>query len=113
MTTRYVVKGINMEKVMVSKVLVYLDEAGEKIVKVQDKWNGNLPDSGIANVSSPLQYLSLFWWLRYYEGWAWWFWSFTWETSVWMVRAPLLSLNHCAALRYVASDLIDADYRSF
>ncbi|CZT14868.1 uncharacterized protein RCC_00805 [Ramularia collo-cygni] len=49
MTTRYVVKGINVEKVIVSKILVYLDDAGEKIVKVEDKWNGNMPTSAIAN----------------------------------------------------------------
>lgn len=57
MTTRYVVKGINTEKVISSKVLVHLDAAGEKIVKVEDKWGGNLPDGAIANVSSVLQYV--------------------------------------------------------
>lgn len=88
MTTRYVVKGVNMEKVMVSKVLVHLDAAGEKIVKVEDKWDGKLPDSGIANVSSPIQYMSPFWWLGYSAGWAWWCWSLTWETAIWRVREP-------------------------
>lgn len=91
MTTRYVVKGIGSEKIISSKVLVHLDAAGEKIVKVEDKWNGKLPDSGIANVSSPLQYMNPFWWLQYAGGWAWWCWSFTWETTIWRVRESLSS----------------------
>ncbi|EME85129.1 uncharacterized protein MYCFIDRAFT_187841 [Pseudocercospora fijiensis CIRAD86] len=45
--TRYVVKGIGKEQVVESKVLIFTE--GEKISKVQDKWDGKLPESGIVN----------------------------------------------------------------
>jgi hypothetical protein len=99
MTTRYVVKGINKEQIVSSKVLVYLDAAGEKIVKVEDRWNGDIDkDSSFKNVSSPLQLLSPFWWLKRGEAWAWWFWSFTWETRIWRVRSRLSSSCRLPAL---------------
>lgn len=82
--TRYVVKGIGKEQTVASKVMIYLD--GEKISKVEDKWDGKLPDSGIANVSSVFQLANPFWWLKYAEGWAWWTWSWVWYTTPWMVR---------------------------
>jgi len=47
MKMRYVVKGINKEQIMQSKVLIHTD--GDKITKVEDKWNGSLPDGSIAN----------------------------------------------------------------
>ncbi|EGP83720.1 unnamed protein product [Zymoseptoria tritici ST99CH_1A5] len=50
MTTRYVVKGINKEQTISSKVKVHLDAAGEKIVKVEDLWNGDMDkDSSFKN----------------------------------------------------------------
>lgn len=51
--TRYVIKGINKEQVVSSVVAIYLDSEG-KIQKVQDKWDGKLPDGAIANVSTVL-----------------------------------------------------------
>ena len=48
--TRYVIKGINKEQVVSSVVAIHLDGEG-KIQKVQDKWDGKLPDGAIANVS--------------------------------------------------------------
>lgn len=48
--TRYVVKGINKEQTIQSVVAIHLDEQG-KIKKVEDKWNGQLPEGSIANVS--------------------------------------------------------------
>lgn len=48
--TRYVIKGINKEQIVSSVVAIYLDGEG-KIQKVQDKWDGKLPDGAIANVS--------------------------------------------------------------
>ncbi|KAK3711111.1 hypothetical protein LTR37_009898 [Vermiconidia calcicola] len=80
--TRYVVKGLGKEQTIASKVLIHME--GDKISKVEDKWDGQLPESGIANVSSVFQYLSPLWWLKYAEGWAFWGWSFVWETRVWM-----------------------------
>jgi hypothetical protein len=49
MKTRYKVKGIGMEQTISSVVNIFHD--GGKITKVQDKWNGKLPDGAIANVS--------------------------------------------------------------
>ncbi|KAA8626049.1 SnoaL-2 domain containing protein [Pyrenophora tritici-repentis] len=46
--TRYVVKGIGKETTIESVVAIYTDEQG-KISKVEDKWNGKLPDGAIAN----------------------------------------------------------------
>jgi hypothetical protein len=85
MKTRYVVKGIGKEQIIDSKINIFTE--GDKIVKVEDKWDGKLPDSSFADVSSPLQLLNPFWWAKYGEGWAWWLWSFTWETSLWGVRS--------------------------
>ena len=47
--TKYVVKGVGAEKVMESVVRIFTD--GERIAKVEDRWNGNLPDGAVANVS--------------------------------------------------------------
>jgi hypothetical protein len=84
MKTRYVIKGINKEQTIASKINIFVE--GDKIVKVEDKWDGKLPESGIQNVSSTWQYLSPFWWMGYAGGWAWWGWSFVWYTTPWMVR---------------------------
>ena len=48
--TKYTVKGVGMEQVIESKVLIHTDAAGEKIVKVEDKWDGKLPDGVFTNV---------------------------------------------------------------
>ena len=48
--TRYVVKGIGKEQVIQSEVAIHLDGEG-KIEKLEDKWDGKLPEGGIANVS--------------------------------------------------------------
>ncbi|KAF1936959.1 hypothetical protein EJ02DRAFT_386453 [Clathrospora elynae] len=46
--TRYVIKGINKEQTIQSVVAIHLDGQG-KIEKVEDKWDGKLPDGAIAN----------------------------------------------------------------
>ncbi|KAJ8118595.1 hypothetical protein OPT61_g480 [Boeremia exigua] len=46
--TRYVIKGIGKEQIVSSVVAIHLDGEG-KIQKVQDKWDGKLPDGAIAN----------------------------------------------------------------
>ncbi|KAF1351002.1 hypothetical protein BDV97DRAFT_397967 [Delphinella strobiligena] len=48
MKTRYVVKGIGKEQTISSVINIYLNSQG-KIEKVEDKWDGKLPDSAIAN----------------------------------------------------------------
>ena len=66
---RYVVKGIGKEATIASKIQIFYDKTTGKITKVQDKWDGNLPDSSFTNVSFG-QLFSLWWWALYYEGWA-------------------------------------------
>ena len=82
--TRYVVKGIGKEQIIQSKVNIFTD--GDKISKVEDKWDGQLPEGSIKNVSSVFTLLSPFWWIKYAESWAFWTWSLVWETSIWRVR---------------------------
>ncbi|KAK4891697.1 hypothetical protein LTR27_009705 [Elasticomyces elasticus] len=79
--TRYVVKGIGKEQKISSKIEIWME--GDKIVKVADKWDGSLPEGTIAQVSSIWTLLSPLWWYHYNEAWAFYLWSFTWETSIW------------------------------
>ncbi|KAF2021056.1 hypothetical protein BU24DRAFT_469836 [Aaosphaeria arxii CBS 175.79] len=80
--SRYVIKGINKEQTIQSVVAIHTDEQG-KITKVEDKWDGKLPEGSIANVSSIFRLLSPVWWVNYYIAWAFWVWSFAWETRAW------------------------------
>ena len=82
--TRYVVKGINKEQTIDSKVNIFYDNATGKITKVEDKWDGKLPDSSIQNVSVD-QVFNPWWWVHYGESWAFWGWSFTWNMWWWQV----------------------------
>lgn len=68
--TRHVVKGIKKEQTTSSAVNIYTNSAS-KIEKVEDKWDGNLPDSSITNVSAA-QLASLWWWVHYAEAWVFW-----------------------------------------
>ncbi|KAF4312677.1 hypothetical protein GTA08_BOTSDO11653 [Botryosphaeria dothidea] len=56
--TRYVVKGIKKETTINSIVNISTDSAG-KITKVEDKWDGNLPESSIANAFRRLNAVSV------------------------------------------------------
>lgn len=49
MRNKYTVKVIGKQQVIDSKVVISLDESC-KISKLQDRWNGNIPDSAIAQV---------------------------------------------------------------
>lgn len=88
METRYVVKGLGKEQIIKSEIEIWME--GDKISKVADKWDGKLPDSGIANVSL----LNPFTWWRYGEGWTFYLWSFVWETSLWRVSVEHSSWFH-------------------
>ncbi|KAF2157263.1 hypothetical protein K461DRAFT_289598 [Myriangium duriaei CBS 260.36] len=46
--TRYVVKGVGKEQTISSVVAMHLGSDG-KITKVEDKWDGKLPDGAISN----------------------------------------------------------------
>ena len=86
--TRYVVKIGGMEKIIDSEVDIFHDKDTGLITKVEDKWNGELPDKSFTDVSFD-QLINPWWWLHYYEGWLFWGWSFTWNTRVWQVRAAV------------------------
>jgi len=75
---KYVIKGINKEQIVSSLVEIHTNSEGTRIQKLLDKWDGELPDSSIKDVSSLLQFVSPFWWLHYAEGWLWWLWSLVW-----------------------------------
>ncbi|MCJ1300214.1 hypothetical protein MMC08_003009 [Hypocenomyce scalaris] len=47
--TRYVMKGVGKEQTIASKILIYYDQSSGKITKLQDKWDGQLPDSSFKN----------------------------------------------------------------
>jgi hypothetical protein len=51
---RYVVKGIGTEKKISSVVEIKTNEDGSKIVKLLDKWNGEIPSGAIRDVSLTL-----------------------------------------------------------
>lgn len=51
MRSKYTIKGIGKEQEIQSEVHIHLDEQG-KIKRVEDKWDGKLPDGPISNVSS-------------------------------------------------------------
>jgi hypothetical protein len=75
MTTMYKVKGIGKETTITSKVNIFHENG--KITRVEDKWNGNLPDSGIANVSNYRGYiLNPFFWAD---------WAFSWFFAGWVL----------------------------
>jgi hypothetical protein len=78
--TRYVVKGIGKEQTIDSVVKIHTN--GDRITKVEDRWNDQLPDGAFKNVRifSPLS------WFHYTEGWLWWMWSRIWWTRGWKVR---------------------------
>lgn len=93
--SRYVVKGIKKEQTIASVVSIQTTADGSKIEKVEDKWDGKLPDSSIQNVSFA-QLFSVWWWLHYWESWVWRAWSLVWWTTPWMVGVQCGRLNMIA-----------------
>lgn len=87
MKTRYKVKGVGVEQTISSVVNIFHE--GGKITKVQDKWDGKLPEGAIANVSVA-QLFSPFWWAYYTWAWVFYLWSFVWWTRPWLVRTASL-----------------------
>jgi len=85
LSTRYTVKGVGIKQTIDSVVNIYTNEQGNKIVKVEDKWSGKLPDSSFIDVSL-IQIFSPGWWLYYAYSWQFWTWSLVWYTRPWMVR---------------------------
>ncbi|ETS81684.1 hypothetical protein PFICI_06686 [Pestalotiopsis fici W106-1] len=58
LSNKYTVKGIKKEQVMDSRVKIHVGADG-KIEKVEDRWNDNLPEGGISEVSSRVLVLPL------------------------------------------------------
>ncbi|KAE9376412.1 hypothetical protein N431DRAFT_479682 [Stipitochalara longipes BDJ] len=46
--TRYKVKGIGSEQIIESVIKIHTDAQGERITKVEDKWNGDIPEGAFA-----------------------------------------------------------------
>lgn len=46
--TKYKVKGLGTEKEIESVIKIFTDVEGKRIVGVEDRWNGNIPDGPIA-----------------------------------------------------------------
>ena len=92
--TRYVVKGLGKEQTIDSKINIFYDKATGKITKVEDKWDGKLPDSSIQNVSID-QVFNPWWWVHYGESWAFWGWSFTWNMWWWQVCDVIIWKRKC------------------
>ncbi|THZ50445.1 hypothetical protein D6C90_02577 [Aureobasidium pullulans] len=90
MKTRYVVKGIGKEQTISSVVNIFHE--GGKITKVEDKWDGKLPDGAIANVSF-IQLLNPLWWANYTWAWIFYLWSFVWWTWPWRAFRNLNSVT--------------------
>ncbi|KAF2460413.1 hypothetical protein BDY21DRAFT_406142 [Lineolata rhizophorae] len=58
LTNRYVMKGLNKEQTINSVVDIYVNQSG-KIERVEDKWDGNLPDSSFRNAFRKLNAVSV------------------------------------------------------
>jgi hypothetical protein len=92
MTTMYKVKGIGKETTITSKVNIFHE--GGKITKVEDKWDGKLPDSGIANVSKPwTNAVDPRFWANYWLGWSYSLLVFVHDRWWWMVRSFVILLH--------------------
>jgi hypothetical protein len=82
--TRYVIKIIGKEHSITSIVDIHTNSAG-KISMVEDRWDGKLPESAIAQASLA-QLFSANWWFNYCIAWLFWLWSFAWWSRPWLVR---------------------------
>ena len=82
--TRYKVKGIGSEQVIESVIKIHTDTQGERITKVEDRWNGNIPEGAFAKVGL-FQLLNPWWWWSRVGILLFWAWSFVWWTWPWEV----------------------------
>lgn len=48
--TKYKVKGLGTEKTIQSVVKIKTDETGEKILSVEDRWDGEIPEGPIVTI---------------------------------------------------------------
>lgn len=59
LTNNYTVKGLGTQKEISSVITIAYDEVEGKITKVQDKWNGSLPEGSIADAFRRLNAVSV------------------------------------------------------
>ncbi|KAH8757160.1 hypothetical protein F5882DRAFT_307297 [Hyaloscypha sp. PMI_1271] len=48
--TRYKVKGVGSEQTIESVIKIHTTPSGDRITKVEDRWNGNIPEGAFAKV---------------------------------------------------------------
>jgi hypothetical protein len=110
MTTMYKVKGIGKETTINSKINIFHDNG--KITRVEDKWDGSLPDSSIANVSNHygLNAVNPFFWMDYAFSWFFMFWVFCYDAQytrkIGMVRGCVVFSSNFIASSYLTIYLI-------
>jgi len=56
---RYVVKGVGKEQTIDSVINIFYDEPSGKITKVEDKWDGKIPESGFRDAMRKLNSASV------------------------------------------------------
>jgi hypothetical protein len=64
--------------------LVKIHTQGERISKVEDRWNGEIPEGAFAKVGLK-EIFNPFWWLRSAGIVAFWAWSLVWWSKPWEV----------------------------
>jgi len=80
--TRYKVKGVGSEQTIESVIKIHTTPSGDRITKVEDRWNGNIPEGAFAKVSL-FQLLNPFWWVGNAGIVGFWCWSLVWWTQPW------------------------------
>lgn len=87
LSTKYTVKGIGKEQRIDSVVKIWTERDGGEgsITKVEDKWNGEIPEGAFAKVSVLRKVVNPWWWVWTVENWIWWCWSLVWWTWWWRV----------------------------
>ena len=48
LSTKYKLKGVGLEKVINSKINIYTNSVGNRITKVEDRWDGEIPEGAFA-----------------------------------------------------------------
>lgn len=48
LTTRYKLKGLGVEQTINSKINIFTNSAGNRITKVEDRWDGKIPEGPFA-----------------------------------------------------------------
>lgn len=93
--TKYKLKGLGTEKIIESVIKIHTDAEGKRIVGVEDRWNGEIPEGAFAKVGV-LDLFNPLWWTRSAEMVGFWGWSLVWWSRSWEVRE--VSCSHLRGL---------------